>query len=1176
MEDFVEKHSEKKALSREDRWFLEKMEESIGYSQGHYVLPLPLRKQTAPKQSVEASLKDGSCGEGRLLGKRDTDHPEAASIGIHNKSQKEEKVSIMSMEEVRSVSNGNFVVAKTGREIVVMPENRYQAMQRAKSLKRKMVKEKGFHKEYSAFMEKLLASGYAAKVPDERLGERAWYLPHHGVFHPTKGKIRVVFDCSAKKNSVSLNNVLIQGPDLSNSLLGVLLRFRKGLIPIMADVESMYYQVRIPVEHRKFVRFLWWEDGDVTRDPVEMEMCVHPFGAISSKNCVTFALHQTAKDNKVVFGEKAAQCLIEDFYVDDLLRSVDEEEEAIALVKNIDAMCDAGGFNLTKYLSTNSNVIHSIPKEKRAEGLRTHQIGTALPEESALGVLWNMQNDTFGFSVNFRKDNGTNRGCLATISRFKDPLGLAAPFILPGKKILQKVTTQASSWDDKLSPEDAKAWADWREDVLLLNSLEVRRCYRSENFGKVVETSLHCFSDASFVGYGVAAYLRMVNEVGKVQVVLIMGKSRVSPLKLTTVPRLELTAATVAVKIAALLVEELKIKDLEVYFWVDNKVVLGYILNDRRRYRIYVANRVQLIESYTSKSQWKYVDTKENPSDSASRGMSPRKTDKVDMYLNGPYFLRSQDTSWRDSQPEVEMIEDDVEVKREKVVNAIQSTTDTVLQVLETRVSNWHRMRRIVVWIMRFASKKWRETRKEDISVAEIQAAETKLIQLMQKRAYGKEIECILSGDRAVKNMKRLEKLDPMVDENGVLRVGGRLSQAKESEQFRFPIILPKKAILTRRLIEWHHKRIEHRGRHSTVNRLREQGYWVVSGNREVGAVVYQCVRCRWLRGRALGQKMAGLPWSRTTVEPPFTYCGVDVFGPMMVKDGRRTLKRYGILFTCFSLRAVHIELMSTLETDSFIQALTRFIGRRGVVREIRSDNGTNFVGADSELKKAMKEIDHKKVGEFLTEEGCDYITFERNTPHASHMGGVWERQIRTVKSVLSSLLKSCPRKLDEESLRTFLTEAEAIVNSRPLTLENLHDPETTPLTPNQILTMKNFVASPPPGDFQGEGVYARKRWRVVQHLAEKFWSRWKKEYLQLLQLRQKWAGEKRNLRVGDVVLLKDDTVRGQWPMGRVVEVHPSDDGLVRSVSLKVRGVILKRPVHKTVLLLEVEEKLLE
>ena len=347
-----------------------------------------------------------------------------------------------------------------------------------------------------------------------------------------------------------------------------------------------------------------------------------------------------------------------------------------------------------------------------------------------------------------------------------------------------------------------------------------------------------------------------------------------------------------------------------------------------------------------------------------------------------------------------------------------------------------------------------------------------------------------------------------------------------------------------------------------------------MSAGREVGSVVYRCVRCRWLRGRALGQKMAELPWSRTAVVPPFTYCGVDVFEPVLIKQGKKNLKRYGVLFTCFSLRAVHIELAATLETDSFIQALTRFIDRRGAVREIRSDNGTNFVGAENELRKAMEEIDHKKVGEFLAEGSCDYITWERNTPHASHMGGVWERQIRTVKSVLTSLLKSSPRKLDEESLRTFLTDAEAIVNSRPLSLESIHDPEVTPLTPNQILTMKTVVASPPPGVFQSEGVYARKRWRVVQHLADSFWRRWKREYLQLLQNRQKWTGEQRNLQVGDVVMLKEEGhARGRWPMGRVVEVHPSDDGLVRSVTLRVRGVNLKRPVHKTVLLVEAEEK---
>ena len=1164
-EDFVEKESEKKALSREDRWFVEKMKESIQFCQGHYVLPLPLRTNNMKVHKEELKCNESSL-EFEDLNTRtslETQENQMKACG---------KISLMSAEEWDAMTKGPMDVKEMGNEVVQMPKNRNQALHRLKGTRRRMARDESFRKEYSAFIDKLLNSGYAAKVPKHRLGERAWYLNHHGVRHPVKKKLRVVYDCSAVMDEVSLNSVLVQGPDISNSLLGILLRFRKGRIPIMADIESMYYQVKIPVEHRKFVRFLWWEDGNIDTHPIELEMCVHVFGATSSKNCVTFALHQTARDNMAVFGKEAMKCLLEEFYVDDFLKSLDEEEEAISLIKNVTGMCAAGGFNLTKFLSTNEKVIASIPKEKRAEGLKTYEIGNTLPDESALGVLWNMQGDAFGFCASFKADNGTMRGCLSTISRFKDPLGLAAPFLLKGRKILQKLTKSSVSWDDQLPYEEAKLWSDWRKEVELLETLNIGRCYRSKEFGKVVETSLHCFSDASFVGYGVAAYLRMVDESGKVDVALVMGKSRVCPLKPTTVPRLELTAATVSAKIAALLVEELKIPGMEVYFWVDNKIVLGYILNDQRRFRIYVANRIRLIDEYSEKRQWHYIDTKENPSDFASRGISPNEKDKVEMWLNGPHFLRSPDVSWKYKRPEVVVIADDKEVKQENVVHAIRRTEFSVLNVLETRVSSWNRMIRILVWMMRFVSKEWKKTKEETISVAEIESAKIKLIKLIQVRAYGDEIER-LKSEGGPKTVKGLEKLDPMIDDRGVLRVGGRLARAEASDLFRFPIIIPKKAVATRRLIEWHHRRIEHRGKHSTVGRLRDQGYWIVGASKEVGSVVHRCVRCRWLRGKALGQKMADLPWNRTTTEPPFTYCGADVFGPMYVKEGRKEVKRYGVVFTCFSLRAVHIELLATMETDSFIQSLRRLIGRRGAVREIRSDNGSNFVGADNELKKAMEEINHKKVGEFLTSHGCDYVVWERNTPLASHMGGVWERQIRTIKSVLCSLLKTNPKKLDEESLRTFLTEAECIVNSRPLSLENLHNPDTTPLTPNQLLTMKTFVASPPPGEFQQEGAYARKRWRVVQHLANSFWSRWKREYLQLLQTRQKWTGERRNLRVNDVVMMKEEgTGRGQWPLGRVTEVHPSKDGLVRSVTLQVRGTTLKRPVHKTVLLLEADE----
>ena len=252
--------------------------------------------------------------------------------------------------------------------------------------------------------------------------------------------------------------------------------------------------------------------------------------------------------------------------------------------------------------------------------------------------------------------------------------------------------------------------------------------------------------------------------------------------------------------------------------------------------------------------------------------------------------------------------------------------------------------------------------------------------------------------------------------------------------------------------------------------------------------------------------------------------------------------------------------------------SLRRFIARRGKVRSIHSDNGTNFVGADNEWKKAYKEMDQLKIKEFLSKEDCDWIEWKRNPPTASHMGGVWERMIRSVREVLQSLLKNNAHILNDESLHTLLLEAEAIVNSRPLTVENINDPDSLPLSPSQLLTMKAKIILPPPGTFQKEDLYARKRWRRVQHLANEFWRRWRKEFLNSLQQRQKWTGVKRNFEVGDIVLLHDDTeIRNNWPRGVVVETFPDTEGLVRTVKLRVANTQtqLTHPITKLVLLLE-------
>ena len=251
------------------------------------------------------------------------------------------------------------------------------------------------------------------------------------------------------------------------------------------------------------------------------------------------------------------------------------------------------------------------------------------------------------------------------------------------------------------------------------------------------------------------------------------------------------------------------------------------------------------------------------------------------------------------------------------------------------------------------------------------------------------------------------------------------------------------------------------------------------------------------------------------------------------------------MLFTCLNSRAVHIEAVPSMNTDAFINALRRFISIRGPIRLLRCDRGTNFMGGIRQLQQRDEKIEESKVQTFLTSNDCE---FKVNAPSASYQGSVWEHQIRSARNVLQSLLVSEGRQLDDDGLRTIMYEAANIVNSRPITLTN--EPNSLrPLTPNMLLHMKSSVVFPPPGVFQNADKYSPKRWRRVQHLANCFWHRWRKEFLQLLQERSKWCRPKRNLQVGDIVVVTDDVLpRCVWKLGRIVEVFPGTDGLVRRV----------------------------
>lgn len=328
------------------------------------------------------------------------------------------------------------------------------AEHRLRLLKRRLSKDPELRSKYNDCIKELLDKGYATKALPTEVQGKTWYLLHHAVLHPAKpGKVRVVFDCSAKYRGKSLNDQLLQGPDLTNSLFGVLTRFRQDLVAFMSDVEAMFHQVRMSPEDRSALHFLWWPDGDMDQEPEELMMSVHLFGGISSPSCANYALKRTAADNKADFSHETIRTVERNFYVDDCLKSVESEQDAVQLSSELLQLLKNGGFRLTKWLSNSRKVVESIPESDRAASVKDLNFDHTLIER-ALGVQWHVTSDTFGFKIAIKDKPPTSRGILSIISSIYDPLGFVAPFHLSAKILLQDLCRKKLGWDDSITEVD--------------------------------------------------------------------------------------------------------------------------------------------------------------------------------------------------------------------------------------------------------------------------------------------------------------------------------------------------------------------------------------------------------------------------------------------------------------------------------------------------------------------------------------------------------------------------------------------------------------------------------------------------------------------------------------------------------------------------------------------------
>ena len=743
----------------------------------------------------------------------------------------------------------------------------------------------------------------------------------------------------------------------------------------------------------------------------------------------------------------------------------------------------------------------------------------------------------------------TKRGVLQRTAMLFDPLGIITPFVLIAKCLIQTLWQKKLAWDEDMPEEELVTWKSWLEELSCLEDLAVPRCLKSAVTEEVHAVELHLFADASERAFAAAGYVRFTDAAGHHHTALVMSRSRLAPLKQLSIVRLELQAAVLAVRLAGIIKKEMSYVFSRTVFWTDSQVVLQFISNESRTFRTFVANRVAEIRESCEPSDWKHVPGKKNPADIASRGMPASLLKNCDLWWSGPEFLQEDEEEWPKTkipglQPE------QPELKK----TSVKPTVTFVGDSSQTRLadpaaySSWKKYRRVVAWSLRFINNLRSAAERKPKQSGVLSVDELKEAELL-----------IFREDQAEMALDTPTDLSLFRDDQGLVRAKGRLGSAPLAEISREPILLHPSSDVTRLIVSDLHVRSMHAGVSQTLNQFRYR-FWTPKARSTVKKVLRSCAGCRNRRAQPVCPEMAALPKVRVEMDRPFANCGLDFLGPLTVRRFRKTEKRYVLLVTCLATRAIHLEVAQGLDTDSFLLALRRFIGRRGRPRCICSDNGTNLVGGERELREALAEWNQQKIAEPLSQMD---IVWKFNPPTASHMGGAWERLVASVKRALRAVLGS--QTVSDDVLHTTVVEVEYVINSRPLTYVSGASSDPESITPNHFLLAGETASASglPPGVFE-DGDTTRKRWRHVQMLTNQVWRRWLREYLPTLISRKKWIKERPNLEVDDVVLvMADDTPRGFWPLGVIQETYPSADGIVRSVLVRTPTGVYKRPSHK-------------
>ncbi|XP_051168731.1 uncharacterized protein LOC127286374 [Leptopilina boulardi] len=696
-----------------------------------------------------------------------------------------------------------------------------------------------------------------------------------------------------------------------------------------------------------------------------------------------------------------------------------------------------------------------------------------------------------------------------------------------------------------------------------------------ETSGDSLFFEIHGFSDSSMLAYSAAVYARVCSSTKEMACRLICAKTKVAPVKQLSIPRLELCGAHLLVRLTSHVTRALHLTDVPIHLWSDSKNVLFWIRAHSSTWKTFVANRVSYIQTALPNTFWHHIEGVDNPADCATRGLSPEQLAQHDLWWFGPHRLTLSNEPWSEDHhsPEpTELLEQNVVAHQTTIPTKDEGAWDLFFPY----ASSFLKLLRITAWCKRwlFSLTRFRNAivnklvqLPKNLTPTEINNARLLWISTVQKTAYRPEIETLSRPKPTLPKKTSLMRLNPYLDESNLLRVGGRLKHSIPDPDEKHPLILPRKSPLTDLVIDHCHRRVLHGGTQLTLATLRRQ-YWITQGRQAVKSRISNCMTCVRYRASTAVQQMANLPADCVQPKRAFLNTGVDYCGPSPIRTssgrGRQSKKGYISVSVCLTTRAVNLEAVSEYTTAKFLSAFNRFSGRRGFPLTMRSDCATNFVGADSELRKLFSSASKfsTTVAETLANDGTTWLF---NPPSAPHQGGLWEAAVKSVKFHLKRVIGDAT--LTYEEISTLLIQIEACLNSRPLQALSDDPEDLSALTPGYFLIGTALTTVPEPSLLE-ININRLTRWSLVQRMYQDFWLRWSKEYLHSLQALPKWQRPKSSVRVGDLAVLKNETLPpSKWPLCRIVDIHPGDDGLVRVVKVRTASSVYKRPITKLCLL---------